>query len=256
MALKAYYQLAGIPAAPQFRLRDHLGRDFGVVEYYETDRSRPSGYMLLELIQADASETIRPLVWFDLKEWKVLIGKGKHCPDEEFEPGLDLYMQTMREAERIQRRDRAHKAYCSSIVELAGKGYTIAFQEMFPEEVKRDDLPVVEMGGKAYLVDDQYDMQPGEYNKQVTLVFIAPDSTEPAKASDPKTPLLIAHWVFGIGYDIVTTTLPESYCHQAVKVLSGNAELEKIYRDRLRRMRREGALLDVKPKPYTPKSKG
>jgi hypothetical protein len=38
-----------------------------------------------------------------------------------------------------------------------------------------------------------------------------------------------------------------------VQALVENPELEKIYRERLAKMRREGVLLGIKAKPYSPK---
>jgi hypothetical protein len=52
----------------------------------------------------------------------------------------------------------------------------------------------------------------------------------------------------------VNTTLDEDLCHRSIQALVRNTELEKIYKERLLKMRREGTLLGVKPKPYSPAS--
>jgi hypothetical protein len=65
-------------------------------------------------------------------------------------------------------------------------------------------------------------------------------------------PSLIANWLFGEGYEIVITSLPDDLVHTSIGTLIGNKELEKIYRERLKKMRREGTLLGAKPKPYAP----
>lgn len=273
MALKPFYQIAGEPAKPQFLLKDRQGREYGVVEHYETDRNKPSGFVLLEFYSPDPALKSRPLVWLDLEEWAVVMGRGKHLPDEDFEAGLDGYLQGFSQTERDLRKERARKAGFAEIIGLAGQGFTIAFQEMFPDELKREDFPTVEVAGLAYLVDDQYNIQPGDFRNQVTLVFVesgakdvAPQSRESPETGDaiqrsaalhgsaaPKQAALIVNWLFGSGYEIVTTSLDETLGHRAIQALVENPELEKIYRGRLVKMRREGTLLGVKPKPYAPK---
>jgi hypothetical protein len=249
MALKPFHVIAGLPARPQFLLKDRHGREFGVVEHYETDRRKPSGYVLLEFFTPDPSVKERPRVWLDLEAWTVVRGHGRNLPDDDFEAGLDGYLQGFSEDERALRKERARKARFAEVIDLAGQGFTIAYQEMFPGELKPEDFPVVEMAGKAFLVDDQYDIQPGEPRKAVTLVFV--ERGKVASAGEPQ-PALIANWLFGEGYEIVTTSLPEALVQSSIRALVENKELEKIYRDRLARMRREGTLLGVKPKPYAP----
>lgn len=258
MALKPFHQIAGTPARPQFLLKDRHGREFGVVEHYETDRTKPDGFVLLEFFSPDPALKARPLVWLDLAHWTVVLGRGKNLPDGDFEAGLDAYLQGFPQAERDLRKERARKARLHEVIDLAGQGFTIAFQEIFPEGLKREDFPTVEMGGRAYLVDDQYTIQPGDFRNQVTLVFV-----EDRAGSGPAAPglagaagdaALIANWIFGEGYEIVNAALDEEACHASIRALVGNAELEKIYKERLLRMRREGTLLGVKPKPYTPAS--
>jgi hypothetical protein len=237
-----------------------------VVEHYETDRSRPDGFALLEFFSPDPGfkGQGRPLVWLDLASWTVVPGKGKHLPDGEFEAGLDGYLQGFPDTERDLRRERARQARFSDLVALAGQGYTIAYQEMFPGELKREDFPVVEAGGRAYLVDDQYGIQPGDFRNQVTLVFLdqgpagspaarpARAAASPQAAAPEASPALLVNWQFGSGYEIVQAALDEDLCHRCVEALVGNKEAEKIYKERLLKMRREGTLLGVKPKPYTP----
>lgn len=256
MALKPYYQLAGQPARPQFLLKDHLGREFGVVEHYETDRAKPTGFALLEFYSPDPALKSRPLVWLDIEAWAVVLGRGKHLPDADFEAGLDRYLQSFPRAERDLRKDRAKQARFHEVIQLASQGFTIAYQELFPGELKREDFPVVEMGGRAYLVDDQYGIQPGDFRNQVTLVFIdqgPADAKSPAGA-EPAASSLLANWIFGQGYEILESTLDEAHCHAGLKVLVENPELEKIYKARLVKMRAEGTLLGVPPKPYSPSS--
>lgn len=270
MALKPFHQIAGLPARPQFLLKDRHGREYGVVEHYETDRSKPAGFVLLEFYTPDPAIKARPLVWLDLERWAVVLGRGKNLPDGDFEAGLDGYLQGFPQSERDLRKERAKQARFHEIVQLAGKGYTIAFQEMFPGELKREDFPLVDMGGRAYLVDDQYNIQPGAFQNQVTLIFVeagpaegrgsrkagqepSPPAASAAASSAPVAePALLANWLFGSGYEIVHSTLGDELAHAAIRTLVENKELEKIYKERLARMRREGTLLGVSPKPYEP----
>jgi hypothetical protein len=257
MALKPYHQIAGTPAQPQFLLKDRHGREFGVVEHYETDRAKPTGFVLLEFFSPDPSLKGRPLVWVDLTHWTVVLGRGRNLPDEDFEAGLDAYLQGFAQPERDLRTERARKAHLHEVIALAGQGYTIAYQEIFPQGLKREDFPSVEMGGRAYLVDDQYNIQPGDFRNQVTLVFVedredAGGGPGAVPSGAPKEASLIANWLFGEGYEIVRADLDEETCHASIRALVENPELEKIYKERLLKMRREGTLLGVKPKPYTP----
>jgi hypothetical protein len=246
--LKPYHQLAGLPPQPQFFLKDRAGREFGVVEHYETDPARPSGFILLEFFTPGGDGAKRPLVWLDVGKWAVLTGRGKNLPDDQFEPGLDAYLQSLPETERETRRERARKALRFEVIRLAEQGYTVAYQEMFPGELRREDFPLVEIQGRSYIVDDQYTVQPGDFRNQVTLVFV--ESGGPSQA--PEKPALLCNWLFGVGYDILETDLGEDLCHRALKPLVENPELEKIYKERLIKMRREATLLGVKPKPYEP----
>ena len=277
MALKPFYQIAGTEPKPQFLLKDHTGRKFGVVEHYETDRARATPHVLLEFFGEDPSVTRRPLVWVDLDRWCVLAGHGKHLPDADFEAGFDQYLQSLPAAERDLRKERARKARFAEILGLAGRGYTIAYQEMFPGELGREDFPSVEISGKTFLVDDQYLVQPGDYRNQVTLVFVEQPSRggssggeqgnlqgtgsagvegNPPAADNPPEAALICNWLFGSGYEIVTGTLPEEVRHPAIRALVENPELEKIYKQRHLKMRREATLLGVAPKPYAPTQPG
>jgi hypothetical protein len=248
MALRPFHQIAGLPAQPQFLLKDREGREYGVVEHYETDRRKPAGYALLEFWSPDPSLKDRPRVWLDLEAWQVVVGRGRNLPDGDFEAGLDGYLQGFPPKERELRKERAKQALNYEMVDLAGKGFTIAYQEMFPGELKREDFPVVEMGRKSYLVDDQYNIQPGNFQNQVTLVFVESAASDPAGGE--REPALLANWIFGSGYEIVHTVLDEATVHAAIRHLVENKELEKIYKERLGKMRRQGTLLGVKPKPY------
>lgn len=253
MALKPFHQIAGLPAQPQFLLKDRHGREYGVVEHYETDCGRPSGFALLEFWTPDPALAARPLVWLDLEAWAVVAGQGKNLPDADFEAGLNGYLQGFPAKERELRKERARKARFHEVMELASKGFTIAYQEMFPGELKREDFPVVELGGRAYLVDDQYHIQPGDFRNQVTLVFVPAKAPGAASPGAPEA-VLLANWLFGSGYEIVHATLDDALCHKAIRVLVENPELEKIYQARLQKMRREGTLLGVKPKAYEPRA--
>ncbi len=248
MPLKPYYQIAGLPPKPHFLLKDHTGREFAVVEHYETDRAKATGHTLLEFFTTDPSLKARPLVWLDVERWEVLAGHGKNLPDADFEHGLQAFLQSFPDSERDVRRDRARRARYSDLIDLIEKGYTIAFQELFPREVRREDFPTAAIAGKNYLVDDQYHAQPGDFRNQVTLVFI-PESAADAANVEPD---LLCNWIFGEGYEIVRSSLSESLSHEAVSALVKNEELEKIYKERLLKVRREAALLGVKPKPYSP----
>lgn len=250
MSYKPYHQIAGVAPQPQFFLKDRAGREYGVVEHYETDRGRPGGFVLLEFFSADPALTQRPLVWLDLEAWTVAVGKGKNLPDSDFEPGLDAYLQGFSQSERDARKDRARRARHFEIIRLAEQGYSVAYQEMFPGELTREDFPAVAIGGRQYLVDDQYLIQPGDFRHQVTLVFVETQGNTEVTAA--REPALLCNWLFGVGYEILDTKLDEALCQAALKPLVENPELEKIYKERLIKMRREGTLLGVKPKPYSP----
>jgi len=257
MSLKPYYLIAGQPPKPQFLLKDYAGREYGVVEHYETDAKRSGGHALLEFWVPDsaagepaAASRGRPMIWIDLNAWTILAGHGKNLPDADFEAGLQAYLQSWSESERDLRRDRARQALRYDLIKLAEQGYSVAYQEMFPGELLREDFPSVRIGRKPYIVDDQYQIQPGDFRNQVTLVFV-PDAPE---SRDPQSPALLCNWLFDEGYEILQTALDEGQCHKAIAALVENKELEKIYKERLAKMRREGVILGVKPKPYEPRS--
>ena len=245
MPLKPYSQITGQPLKPQFMLKDHLGREFGIVEHYETERSKATSHTLLEFYSPDPAFAQRPIIWLDIEKWEVLFGHGKNLPDADFEGGLNAYLQSFPDAEREIRRERARRARLSEVITLAENGYSIAYQELFPNELTKDDFPIVEIAGKKYIVDDQYGIRPGEFVNQVTLVFVQEGASENS---------LLCNWLFGQGYEILESKLKENLCKQAIEALVANTELEKIYKERLIKMRREGTLLGVKPKPYSPKS--
>jgi hypothetical protein len=254
MPLKPFHQIIGQTPQPQFLLKDHIGNEYGVVEHYETDRAKATNHVLLEFYSPDPTRKNRALIWLDLDKWNILEGHGKNLPDEDFESGLNVYLQGFSEAERDVRRDRARRARFSTIINLAEEGYTIAYQEMFPGELAREDFPSITISGRRFIVDDQYGIRPGDYRNQVTMVFV-PERTSDAPSKSEKTndeTALLCNWLFGEGYEIVHTSLPEDHGHTAIRVLVENKELEKIYRERLLKMRREGTLLGVKPKPYAP----
>ena len=247
MALNPFHHIAGIPPQPQFLIKDYAGREYGVVEYYETDPRRSNNYILLEFFSSDPAQTLHPLVWLDLDKWAILRGAGKNLPDPDFEGGLEAYLVNLPKSERDLRKERARRARYVDVIRLAEKGYSIAYQEIFPGELRPEDFPLAEIAGKTYLVDDQYVIQPGDYQNQVTLVFI--ESVGPT--GELASPSLLCNWLFGTGYEIVTSQLEERVCHVAIGALVSNIELEKTYRERLLKMRREGVLLGVKPKPYS-----
>jgi hypothetical protein len=249
MSLKPYYMIAREDPKPQFLLKDPSGREYGVVEHYETDRLRTGGHALLEFHSADPAFPAlkaRPMIWVDLENWTVLAGHGKNLPDADFEPGLQAYLQRFSPEDRELRRERARQALRFDLIRLAEQGYSVAYQEMFPGELTKVDFPTVRVAGANYLVDDQYQIQPGEFLNQVTLVFV---EDKPGMKEPPATSLL-CNWLFGQGYEILETRFSDSQSQRAVQALVENPELEKIYRERLTRMRREGVLLGVKPKPY------
>lgn len=248
MSLKPYYMIAGLAPKPQFLLKDKAGREYGVVEHYETDRMRTGGHALLEFISPDPSIKARPMIWLDLENWAVLSGHGKNLPDADFEPGLDTYLQSFSETERQLRRDRARQALRFELIRLAEQGYTVAYQEMFPGELSKEDFPVVRIAGANYLVDDQYLVQPGDFRNQVTLVLVAE-----GKDKEPAATALLCNWLFGEGFEILQSAFSDSQSERAVHALVENTELEKIYKERLMKMRREGAILGIKPKPYAPR---
>jgi hypothetical protein len=253
MALKPYHEIAGEPPRPQFLLKARDGREYGVLEYYETDRARPHTHVLLEFFAADAPQGPRPRVWLDLSAWSVALGHGKNLPDPDFEPGLDAYLKDFPEEEKDLRRERARKALRFDLMRLAEQGYSIAYQEMFPGELAREDFPRVEVDKAEYVVDDQYLIRPGDYRNQMTLVFIPEGADAVAGQVEPA---LLANWLFGEGYEILESRLDEGRARRVLDQMTSNPELEKIYRERLARMRREGVLLGIKPKPYTPRNPG
>lgn len=256
MALKPYHEIAGEPPRPQLVLKARDGREYGVVEYYETDRSRPHTHVLLEFFSPDAPEGPRPRIWVDLAAWSVAIGHGKNLPDPDFEPGLDAYLKSFPEEEKELRRERARKAIRFDLMRLAEQGYSIAFQEMFPGELTREDFPRVQVEKTEYVVDDQYLIRPGDYRNQMTLVFVPEGAGAAGKAGGEVEPALLANWLFGEGYEILQSQLDETRARRVLDQMTSNPELEKIYRERLARMRREGVLLGIKPKPYAPRNPG
>lgn len=253
MALKPYHAIAGEPPRPQFLLKARDGRDYGVVEHYETDRGRPHTHFLLEFFAAGDMQGPRPRVWVDLASWSVALGHGKNLPDADFEAGLDQYLKSLPESERELRRERARKALRFELMRLAEQGYSIAYQEMFPGELLPEDFPKVTVEKTEYIVDDQYLIRPGDFRSLVTLVFVP----EGAGADGGKAePALLANWLFGEGYEILESGLDESRARRVLDQMTSNPELEKIYRERLARMRREGVLLGISPRPYTPRNGG
>ncbi len=274
MPLKPLHQILNVPPKPQFLLTDFTGREFGIIEHYETDRAKATAHMLLEFFSPDPNLISPPLIWVDIDRWLVLEGHGKNLPDADFEAGLNAYLQSFSEEERDLRRDRARKARNWDMIQLVETGYTIAYQEMFPGELAAEDFPTVKIAGQNYIVDDQYGIRPGEFHNQVTLVFILEKKSknkmegqkENQKESKSSTlqsevgkdvdlePALLCNWIFGQGYEILQTDLAEDLCHKAITALVENPELEKIYRERLIKMRREGVLLGIAAKPYTPRN--
>ncbi len=250
MSFKPYHTIMGDPPKPQFYLKDLHGRAFGVVEHYNTDARKNHPAVLLEFISPDIGPESRPLLWLDLDQWSVVAGQSRNLPEADFEAGLNAYLQEWPEAERTLRRDRCRKARFAELVGLAEKGYSVAYQELFPGELRREDFPEVVVGGKVFLVDDQYNIQPGDFIHQVTLVLV------PAEAVENRTAIsenhLLFNWLFGEGYEILDSRLSEEDAHRIIRELTANSELEKIYRERLAKMRREGVLLGVSPKPYQP----
>ncbi len=251
MALKPFYEIAGEPPRPQFMLKSRDGREYGVVEYYESDRSRPHTHFLLEFVTARSAQASRPGLWVDLAAWSVALGHGKNLPDADFEAGFDQYLKSFPETERELRRERARKALRFELLRLAEQGYSIAYQEMFPGELASDDFPKVTVDKTEYIVDDQYLIRPGDFRSLVTLVFVPEGAGEAGAKAEPA---LLANWLFGEGYEILESKLDEPRARRVLDQMTSNPELEKIYRERLAKMRREGVLLGISPKPYSPRN--
>ena len=239
---KPWFQIVGEEAKPQFMLRDAEGREFGVVEWY-SNRRLPQNWMGLEFISGAFGN--RPFLVFDLDSWKVVSEKSRNLPDDYFEPGLEVFLSRWTDVDRDLRRDRVKRAARMELIKLAEKGYTIAFQEMFLEESKPEDLPVLTIKGQSFLVDDQYGIRPGEFRSEVTLVFLP----ETARGAQVPAPAFLVNWKFGEGYELIDCQMSEELVHQALEIFFDNAELEGIYRERHKRMRREGVLLGVRPAP-------
>ena len=253
MALKPFHEIAGETPRPQFLLKARDGREYGVVEYYETDRARPHTHVLLEFFAADTPQGPRPRVWVDLAAWAVSFGHGKNLPDPEFEPGLDAYLKSFPDEEKELRRERARKAQRLELIRLAEQGYSVAYQEMFPGELTREDFPRVTVGKAEYVVDDQYLIRPGDFRNQVTLVFVPEGAGQSGGGAEPA---LLANWLFGEGYEILDSQIDEGGARRVLDQMTSNPELGKIYQERLAKMRREGVLLGVKPKPYAARNTG
>jgi hypothetical protein len=79
----------------------------------------------------------------------------------------------------------------------------------------------------------------------------APPPPAPGQETQPS---LLANWLFGEGYEILESKLEETRARRVLDQMTSNPELERIYRERLAKMRREGVLLGVKPKPYAPRN--
>lgn len=311
MSYKPFHLLMNRDPKPQFILEDHAGRRFGVVEHYNADPREDLPYILFEFFPAGspgagspgaagsagagsgtADRAARPRVWFDAKTWTVLEGKGENLPDPDFERGFESFLSGWSEEKRRERRERIFRCRFWELIRLAEAGYTVAFQEAFPGEARREDFPQADLLGKTYWVDDQYHIRPGDFKNQVTLVFVetgAADGERPGPARSaagapgpdheaagtagpgreaiatagsgaepaPQNPeaALLVHWIFGEGYEIVRSALPEAdeeAVHAAMSLLTRRPGLEALYRERLRRMREMGMRLQVSPKPYEP----
>ncbi len=256
MRFQPYFQIVGETRKPQFLLRDYLGREFGVVEHYDIDSKQAGAFAVFEFFSADPAFAQHPMVWMDLTSWSVLSGKGQNLPEPEFEAGFENYMLTLPESERNKRHERCKFARFSQAITMANQGYTLAYAEFFPDNIKSEDYPELTINGKGYWVDDQYDVQPGDFNLQVTLSLQSKQSNQSKTDSQNPNPeaALLFNWIFGQGYEIIHSQFNEAESHELILPLTGNPELEKIYRERFKQMRREGVLLGVKPKPYKPTS--
>jgi hypothetical protein len=239
---QAWHKLLGESPQPQFLLRDDQGREFGVIEYYSDRPTSPYQWVGFEFFSADFAAA-RPWVVFDLEAWKVVPGKSKNLPDDFFEPGLQSYLERWPESERQLRKDRAKRGFYSQQITLAEKGYTIAFSELFPEEAAAQPLPERQIHGETFRIDDQYGIRPGEFRSEVSLVLMPKSKID---SSDAK-PLAIVNWVFGQGIEVLDAQIDEDVIAQAIQEFMAAENLESTYRERLKRMRREGVLLGVRP---------
>jgi hypothetical protein len=239
---QAWHKLLGEKPQPQFLLRDDQGREFGVMEYYSDRPTTPFLWVGFEFFSVDFSAA-RPWVVFDLEAWKVVPGKGKNLPDDLFEPGLQAYLDKWPEKERQLRKDRAKRGFYSQLIDLAEKGYTIAFSELFPGESTPKGLPHCLVAGVGLRVDDQYGIRPGEFRSEVSLVLIP----EAASGQPEPKPVAIVNWVFGQGLEVLDAQMDEDAIAKGIQEFMSSENREVTYRERLKQMRREGVLLGVRP---------
>jgi hypothetical protein len=246
-------KLLGEKPQPQFFLRDAMGKEYGVVEHYSDRSTTPEVWMGLEFYSADFAAA-RPFVVFDLMTWKVVPGKSRSLPEPIFEDGLAAFLDRWPEAEREKRRDRAKRGFKHAQVTLAEQGYTIAFHEMFADELPAGGLPKVALGSQFARVDDQYGIRPGEYRNEVTLVLLPEKTLAPGE--EPK-PLALVNWRFGEGFEVINAEVDEDAVAVAIEKFMAEDHRESEFRERLKRMRREGVMLGVKPDmSVKPLSKG
>lgn len=244
-------KLVGEKLQPQFFLRDATGKEFGVVELYSDRPTHPEMWMGLEFYSADFAAS-RPFVVFDLTHWKTVAGKSRHLPEPLFEEGLAAYLGRWPESEREKRRERARRGFKHTQVSLAEQGYTIAYHEMFADELPPEGLPVLKLGKTVCRIDDQYGIRPGEYRDEVTLVLLPEVKGPPGETPQP---LALVNWRFGEGLEVLNAQVDEEVVAREIEKFMAESQREDEYRARLQRMRREGVLLGVKPdmsvKPLT-----
>jgi hypothetical protein len=251
-------KLLGEKPQPQFFLRDAMGKEYGVVEHYSDRSTLPEVWMGLEFYSVDFASA-RPFVVFDLTTWKVVTGKSRNLPEPIFEDGLAAFLDRWPETEREKRRERAKRGFKHAQVTLAEQGYTIAYHELFAEELHADGLtveglPKMNLGSTVCRVDDQYGIRPGEYRNEVTLVLLPDKVLAPGEESKP---LALVNWRFGEGFEVINAEVDEELVAGEVEKFMAENHRESEFRERLQRMRREGVLLGVKPDlSVKPVSKG
>jgi hypothetical protein len=259
MPFLPWFTLAGQSRRPQFLLKDFTGRAYGVVEHYETGPGAGPEKMLLEFHPVDGGA--HPWSGWDLERWDLLEGYSRELPDEGFATGLRHFLASWDETERDIRRKRALRAKFWESVQLAEKGYTVAFAELFPEEAAKASPLRFEWEGASYRVDDQYGIQPGDFREEVTLAFL-PEASQ-GKPLPGVEPALLLNWQFRDGCEILSSKFEEEKVFHAVShwmrrddsnapVSSFAKEFppqEALFHQRLLQMRRQGVILQVAPKP-------
>jgi len=240
---RAWHYFSGEKPRPQFFLRDDQGREYGVVEWYSDAPEEPPAHVALEFVSADFSAA-RPWVLVNLESWKTVAGREKNLPDEFFKDGLEAYLSRWDEKEKQLRLDRVRRAAFHAPIQMAEKGYTVGYHELFPKDMPQEGLPRIRVADQWVRLIDQYGIRPGEFRHEVTLVLM-PETV--LKSQGEPAPLALVNWRFGEGFDVLDSKIPEEDVADAVQGFMENHERESHFQRRLTQMRREGVLLGVKP---------